>query len=257
MSFREYYSISNEIKRVTLLLLNNYRIVILDCPYSQFHSETVKTFFTDLIELKIDGYIDEYGFGALPVDTTDFIGTHIALCEEESTHWKPIMAFKTISLSRSQDFGIPFSPLSLLKGKLNDKSFEKVCSLIESRSGEISFDSSWTVSSAYRAEKGAPLFLLEAMAGLMTLYHQDSEVGIPELIVSGTMQVRADAFFIKMGAERIGEDSIFSHPAIKGGMCSILHLKEFSPFALRSAEKYRALWNARVTIDGSKVKAAS
>jgi len=215
---------------------SDYQVLLMDKPYDLMSVKEVKKIYTDLLELKISGYLAEYEYGALPADSTDLIGTHVMILDQNS---RILMAFKSISFKRCQSFGLPFPGLSLasLKPEL-EQEVKPLCST------DISYDSSWTIHPSLRAGANQ-LVLLEIMAALLVFLHQDSRFP-EEGIIAGVKRFKTDAFFRKMGAQSLASGELFPHPLLHGEPCSLLHWGGPSKTALRLAEKHEGLWSNRL-----------
>ncbi|MGZ5279528.1 MAG: hypothetical protein ACXWC9_06280, partial [Pseudobdellovibrionaceae bacterium] len=96
----------------------NLRFVVLKSPFqiwTQLENDTFKDLFHDMVRLKLQGYGLEYPRGVLPVDTSDFIATHLLVCKEEGSRLRPIMGFKTTSFADCEHHQIAFPALGLVQ----------------------------------------------------------------------------------------------------------------------------------------------
>ena len=84
------------------------KIVVLEAPYDSLKEKHAPDIFGKIISLKLQGYGPEYPYGTMPVDTNDFIATHLAVCVEDGSELKPIMAYKTVQQRKCRAHGVQF-----------------------------------------------------------------------------------------------------------------------------------------------------
>ena len=59
------------------------RFVILDCIREIWSLPEVRTLFQNIITLKLEGYAATYPDTLIPLDKSDFYGTHVLVCTED------------------------------------------------------------------------------------------------------------------------------------------------------------------------------
>lgn len=125
-----------------------YKVAVLDCPYDTWGSTNTQHLFSEIINLKLAGYKDVYTDGVLPMDTYDFIATHILVCMEENGKLRPLTGFKSVTSARCKRFNLPFPTAQLLSLGNTPLHVEAVDSIMKNcdESGNVlAYDSSWTV----------------------------------------------------------------------------------------------------------------
>ena len=91
------------------------RVVVLMNPYDSLVDPEVQKLFSKIINFKIEGYLQEYPYGALPVDTYDFIANHVVLCQEKKGDLFPIMGLKFIEYNTCTMHKLQFPVFLALK----------------------------------------------------------------------------------------------------------------------------------------------
>jgi hypothetical protein len=76
-------------------VMERLQVVVLDCPYNSFSSPTTQKLFGKFINMKLTGFLEEYGHGVMPLGAYDFIGTLIMLCEKKGDELEPVFCFKS------------------------------------------------------------------------------------------------------------------------------------------------------------------
>lgn len=239
-------------------MLDQYKLILLDCFYRETEDEKARQALIDTAALKIEGYFNEFQKNVLPVDTSDFYATHFIICERKKNIWKPVMASKATTLSRTEEFQQPFPVLSLLEGKVDQACIRDAKEKIETakkRKLDISYDSSWTID--YRIRKDSPekaFLLLEVFTSVMVNYHRDPKIEIPAFFVAGVPKVKTDTFFEKLGARPLKGNAHFPHAGLLGEDVVMMYCDEFSRTALRCADRWLNLWESREVLSAEAKK---
>ncbi|MCX6968034.1 MAG: hypothetical protein NTZ46_09725 [Verrucomicrobia bacterium] len=236
--------------------MSSYKVVVLDCPYDTWSKTSTQSLFSEIINLKLAGYTSVYTDGVLPVDTYDFIATHILVCGEENGQLKPLTGFKSVTLSRCKRFNLPFPTSQLLSGTNTPQHTEAVASIMRScdESGDVlAYDSSWTVHPLVRKDRPVHHFLQELF--ISNVVHLHTSAAPHKLLGAGVRQVRTDKFFERVGFKRLSNSgeplSTFKQASLVGAEVALIHLERFSEFATSIAQKYESFWNERVVIQAA------
>ncbi len=177
------------------------RLITLECPYDLMGQEKVQELFAKTLDLKIQGYLKEYPYGILPIDTTDFIGDHMILAQEWGGKLTPIMAQRSVSLERCQIHHLPFPGLQLLEGVPNAETHRSVLSrLVEaekSKNGRITYDSSVTIHPRVRENPILKQVVRDLIWVQHVLHHEN--VGTSLNITMAVTQFKMDQAFRIVG----------------------------------------------------------
>src|SRR4051794_13077167 len=103
------------------------KLAVINCPYDNWDNSSVRDLFCRIIGLKLAGYRGKHPYGALPLDTTDFVATHVAIGIDEGLQgFRPIMAYKTVTQERCKIHNLPFPALTLARASGGDAHARKV-----------------------------------------------------------------------------------------------------------------------------------
>lgn len=234
-------------------LESNLKIVILESPYDHWDHPLVQQLFPKIISLKLAGYRNEYPYGVLPVDTSDFVATHHLVCREEHGELTPIMGYKITKLDRCRVHGIGFPALTLAKAAGADQHAEAVQEIVtrcESAGINISYDSSWTIHPSLKEDRTLRDLLKNLTTAMLVRYHLES--GTQEQLGMGVLRFKTDRYFQNMGYQLLKkkwrELPPFDHPFLLGEKVVLMHSPNFSESALAMGQQFQELWDARITI---------
>ena len=230
-----------------------YKVVVLDCPYDTWSSTDTQYLFGKIINLKLLGYKSVYTDGVLPIDTYDFISTHILICGDEDGKLKPLTGFKSVTLARCKRFNLPFPTSQLLSGSNSPKHTEAVASVMKEcdESGEgLTYDSSWTVHPEARKSRAVHHFLQELFIANAVNLHNESTPH--KLLGAGVRRIRTDKFLERLGFTRLASAGqplpTFKQASLVGTEVALILLENFSEFATNISKKYEDYWTNRVVI---------
>lgn len=240
-----------------LPFITNFKMVILKNPskiWSQTEDAEFRNLFYKIARLKLRGYEAEYPPGVLPIDTTDFIATHILICDMKPEGASPITGIKSTTLSQSQTHRLNFPALSLVQAAEAQPHIQAMIHLIQQcqkLNKELAYTGSWTINPETRKDRVLTKEVTRMFYAAYVLYHMEYQIN--EIITGGTMRFKADHFFRSMGHD------IFSYKGqplppiyvkhLFGEQVQLLHLKAFTEEAKRSAEEFREMWSNRLEID--------
>jgi hypothetical protein len=184
-----------------VLCEHRLQLITIECPYDLLSQSEVQELFAKTLDLKIQGYLKEYPYGILPIDTTDFVGDHMILAQEWGGKLTPIMAQRSVSLERCQIHHLPFPGLQLLEGVENAESHRAALShLVDKevrKNGRITYDSSVTIHPKVREN----LVLKQVVRDLIWVQHVHfhESVGTSLNITMAVTQFKMDQAFRVMG----------------------------------------------------------
>ena len=240
-------------------LKEKFRMVVLDYPINLIDDPFVRDLFCKIIKIKHTGYMTAYHPDVIPVDKSDFVGTHISLCIEEDLQLNPIFTYKSISYDRCLKHVFEFPGLSLMKSDGNPSCVHRIEQILNENNKVphwVSFDSAWAQDPNVRLNKSpeTKLFLREVAMACGVWHHQEFE--IPHMITCGVKQVKTDLFFLNMGLEPLTDLANFTQSNLFGAAAVIFYNNTFSKFAIECSKKHITLWNEKLLIDGRKTKIA-
>src|SRR5262249_37783257 len=132
------------------------QIVVLDNPFRIWSNPVVQDLFVKAIDLKIRGYGGIYPEGVIPVDTNEFVGTHVLVCRKRGKKLFPITGFRSISLQRCDQHFLAFPSLAIARNSGAPRHAEVVQSIMDRcRKGRIRLEyfGGWTIDPAFRKER--------------------------------------------------------------------------------------------------------
>jgi hypothetical protein len=240
------------------MIFNNtkLKVVIIDYPIFALDNAECSKILGKALKMKYQGYATAYNDKVLPMDKTDFFGTHLILCEEIENELFPIFAYKSITLDRCKFHEVEFPILSLMKSDGHPMCVEALNHIIETTApSAISYDSAWAQDINYRFNKSLELKTLlgEIAMMFMVRHHQDAKIS--NAITNGVVKVKTDLFFQKLGFKKLTEDenSHFIQKHLDEEECVIFHTSEFSLEAHSYAKKHQELWENKLMIDGLEI----
>jgi len=233
---------------------NSFRVVVLDCPYNSWSKTETQRLFSSTVEMKLRGYQPVYEHGVMPVDSYDFIATHLLVCAEEGRALKPVTGFKSVTLSRCRKFNLPFPTSPLLRSHGEDaahsRAVEAIIRRCEEQEKEVVFDSSWTVDPEIRSRREFTRVLQELFISNVIHWHAPEKRH--EVLGTGILRVRTNRFFERVGFQQVQYDGEplppFGQASLQGASAVLIHFREGSSFARDVADAHHRLWENRITI---------
>ncbi len=237
---------------------SKFRVIVLRCPYDNFYNPMVRDLFPKIAQLKIKGYQKEYPYGVLPFDASDFIATHILLCEDLKTGLKPIMGFKSVTLERCDLHKINFPIFGMLKS--NDKTDiheESVLKLVQTYrergiAHRLAYNGSFTIDPDFRASEKVKKEIWGIATTLVVKYYE--EYFIDHVIAVCATTFKVDRYkrylgWINLNDAFGNELPSYKCYALSEAPLKVMHVTEVSEAAKSDALKYIDLWNKRITIE--------
>ena len=234
-----------------------YRVVTLDSPYETWHSLRTRTLFADLVDMKLRGYQDKYFPGVLPLDATDFVGTHHLICEESPRGFRPLMGFRSMTVERAAYHRLTFPALALAQAcgsKDHLLAVEKIVKTAGAHGRRLSYESSWTMLPSVSRDPAVADELHKILRAIKLL-HLEADL-IDESLMGAALRFKVPSLFTKLGYQPVtleGSDlPSVGVPFMGNEQILLLHLQRFSPCAMSFADQYRELWNHRVLISSTE-----
>ncbi len=191
----------------------------------------------------------------MPVDHTDYYGTHMVAAEErEDGQFYPLMAFKCVTLERCQKYHAQFPCMAMIKhlnSSVHATALEKILSELDCGGEHIAYGSSFAIDPNLSLEDR--IEMLELMYPLWFYYIQD--FGIKVAFSFGTVESKVFKILAKLGLELFKfEDRVLAPVAseIFYGQSAYLQLMDrCSSICQREARRadYLDLWVNRIHFD--------
>lgn len=232
-----------------------FRIAVLDCPYETWSEPLTQKLFSQMVDLKLSGFLTGYADGVLPVDGSDFICTHLMVCAEMPDEIKPLLAYRSISESRARKHAMTFPGLALVERTMTPAPdhVQAVRRMVE-RSQEtghaLRYCSAYTILPELREDRELVARLKIYMTGMHVLFHTEYQTA--ESLLGGVIRFKTDQYFASWGYERLALDGqelgTISNATLFGEPVYVMRLNQWSPHALQCAEQTQELWNSRLTV---------
>ena len=239
------------------------RLVLFREPYNQFSDPVACDLFCKLMRLKMTGYRRKHDQRVLPIDTYDYLATHIALCvSEKDGSLKPINAYKSISSRITDQHVLPFPAISLLNTcseKLEAKRFERRL-VGELGVKEVFYNGSWTMDETYKNNERVRQFLQEATLATLVQYYAYQK-RFP--VISGAVtRFGVDRWKETVGFEDIYDSngdmiSRFHSPVFSNSELRFMVLNRVSDEGLLHAKDYSELWDHRIELESDQLALAA
>lgn len=234
--------------------IHGLKIVILDNPLDTWDSKQTQHLFRQMVSLKLEGYRSEYPKNVLPLDASDFFGTHLMICKIDfSGDLIPLVAYKAVTLERCESRRQPFPPRAILKASQSDDSaLVDVMDRCRNENIPLSYDSAWTMNPKVRENREFSKYLRDITTTIGVFFHQ--EFKIPEWIVMGIKRFKTDQYFQWMGHADITREfrafASFDEPA------KLLHLKKYSDDSVQIAQTHSRMWQEKLLISADRIDGA-
>jgi hypothetical protein len=239
------------------LITEKYRFVLLRAPYEIMDFDVVQKIFPALIQLKTSGYRQEYQKHVLPFDSSDFVASHLLMCEKNGRDLKPVLGMKSVTLRRCDDHRISFPMLSMLEridSDLNSKApIQKILDSYRLKGTEekIAYNGSFTILPHLREDKVLMKYLWEVSFSLLANYYIDYEI-------DHVLAVCATKFKVNKKKEEYGWNYIsdggstleeYHCKALFGAPLVPMELFTSSERCRQSATRFKSMWLNKVVLD--------
>lgn len=234
---------------------DDLQIVVLDCPIDTWNEPLTRDLFHQMIGLKLEGYASEYPYGVLPCDTTDFVATHLLICQKQGSSFEVLSGYRSVSLKRCQAFNLKFSALTLAESGESESHIQAVKTMMdecEVTGQGLRYCSSYTMRPWIRGTTEAHALLRSVLVAVIIGFYND--YGVSRGILGGTVRCKADRFHQWMGYLPFVLDGRELPTLILKAFAGIEtrlmgYHGVFSPEAVSVAECHGALWSKRMTLE--------
>lgn len=239
---------------------NNLKIVVLECPYDTWNVPPTQEIFGKMVSMKIGGYQQRHPYGVLPVDTTDFISTHILICEGPGNDLKVLTGYKMISLERCRIHNVQFPMAAIFdaaKAPIHKAAALAIIEDCEANKIPLLYTGSWTFHSSIIGNRE---FVRELHPVFEAMYYfAFKDCGFKQIMCGCVPSMRTNTLFEKWGHYRVQKDGEqlppVSVPHLQGDQVVLMHLREFSDSVIQNAEKWRSLWQNRTVVSAESSRA--
>jgi hypothetical protein len=236
---------------------SKYKFVIVRSAYELMDHPLGKQIFPGIIALKTKGYRQEYQKGVLPFDSSDFIATHLLLCDVSGQTMKPVLGFKSVTLENCDSHRIAFPMLGMLDRQDDIKGDKKVIEAIldeyrkTKKSSKIAYNGSFTILPELRQDKAFMKHLWDLSFSLLANYYS-------EFNIDHVLAVCATKFHVNKKKENFGWNYIQGPSSVLGEYpCRALfgaglvpmELKTAHPDCQKSRNLFYEMWLNRLTLE--------
>lgn len=238
------------------------RYVVFDNLYRGFHHESVQHLFGKIAALKLSGYRSKHQDGVLPLDSTDFVGTHVLICgdSEGENPGTPLAGFKSVALSTCDKHMLSFPPVSLIRSCVptpvkHEKKILEMISEARAEKRDIYYNGSWTVAPETRSDPELREVLVQAsFAMLWTHYASRNQHPV---IAAAVVRFGVDANKRFIGFRDFVEDPGKDEEVIRTPHFSMSDLKlmiqdSLSDDGQRLCELFATAWKNRMLFSGEQ-----
>ncbi|MBC7711796.1 MAG: hypothetical protein H7177_00555 [Rhizobacter sp.] len=231
-------------------------IVVLESPYDSLILKDARKIFSNMINTKLRGYKSYHEDGVMPVDTTDFIATHLIIANKNNPFEEIYMSYKSCSYQTCEKYNIPFPFMAILKNYAHKDCYEKMSQTMEEcrfKNEDLSYDTGWTINPDIKGDKELQIILKEMVTTFVTNHHP--QYNVPHWVTLGICKVKTDQMFLKMGLDEISSNAVFQHPFLhKTAARAVISMyNQYTDYVFDTAKKYQSLWDNRITISGTSI----
>lgn len=229
---------------------SQFQVIVLDSPYNSFFNPQTQRYLTQALRLKLRSYQNVYAPGVLPLDTYDFISTHHLIGRGSGRNFQPLMVFRTTPLDRCAAHRLAFPGLAVLRGSGAEQHASELQKRLEQWSHQglrVSYGSGWAIAPELRENRELRNILKDLMTAMLVNYEVESRTD--RFVACGVVRVHTEEYFQSIGyrimTSQEGDLEPFPQASLIGSNAVLLEAEKFNARALRLAEQYRDLWEAR------------
>ncbi len=239
------------------LITEKYRFVVLRAPYEIMDFDVVQKIFPSLIQLKTTGYRQEYQKNVLPFDSSDFVASHLLMCEKDGRNLRPVLGMKSVTLKRCDDHRISFPMLSMLErldSDINSKDpVQKILHSYREKGIEekIAYNGSFTILPHLREDKVLMKYLWEVSFSLMANYYIDYEIDHVLAVCATKFKVNKKKEEYGWNYIRNGEKTLeeYNCRALFGAPLVPMELFTSNDDCRKSSMRFKEMWNSKLVLD--------
>ena len=229
----------------------NLRIVVIDCPIENWNHRVVKETFHKMVDLKLSGFRSRMPSNYLPVDASDYIGTHMLVCEEVCGNLTPLTGFKGISADRCLHYGQQFTGrtcISSVQSEIHKSVLNQYIDDALAPGYRLSYIGSYAV--APNTPKRIKAELLRLIFQLIAFYQVNFK--LTRLLAIGSTRSRTNITLRKLGFEPLMHQGSTMAPvcipSLQNEEFEVMRLEKLSEACNASITVYNSLWDNRIEI---------
>jgi hypothetical protein len=237
------------------------RLVTLESFYDSWDLKSAQDLLLKALVLKLRGYTAEYAPGVLPIDTTDFVGTHHVIGWDSGDSFEPVMGYKSFDLGRCAFHNLTLAPLAIIgvpgHADTREDARTAVRAVIEkgfSEGRRVTYDSSWTIDPEVRKDRALVGRLRELL--LTTHVFHTSEVGQFLSVTAGMLRFKTDETFAAWGYRPIltaeGKHANCHHAFLKGEKAVMMAADSYNEATWATARRNEEFWRNRHVIGSTE-----
>ena len=225
----------------------NLRFVTLECPLERWGDPDARAVFAEMVRLKVLGFGAQHVAGVMPVDTSDFIASHVLTCVAGNDGLHLVAAFRSISTERCREFNLTFSAESLAIAADAREHAAAVREFV-GQDGRVGYLGSWTIHPSARDNQPLRAALRDDFSLGSVLAHE--EAGIPRMVVGATLRFKVDRLLSPVGFRPLSLKGAELPPIAVRHLHgeAVLMMCRDDDAAPPEAEALRARWEARVVL---------
>ncbi|MBB6097543.1 hypothetical protein HNR42_000960 [Deinobacterium chartae] len=223
-------------------------LIELEAPIERWDDPEVRRHLGEIIALKRDGYRQYYDFPVAPVDTLDYVSTHLLTCRRSSGEL--LMAWRVTTCAQTERYGLSFPPdtyaaqwpqLGQHLGRARERAAES--------GGTLAYCSRWTARPSLRRDRRLFVHLGELASAQHAAIREHQRIA--ESFMSAVRRLHLEGLYARNGFEplRLGDvDMEVRVPHLRGETCLLMHCQETSAWSRQVALRWEELWTKRCVL---------
>lgn len=229
-----------------------YQMIRIPSIYDSIQDTLTQNLFSKIVEFKINGYLKEYPYGTLPLDSADFFASHLLIKNTEND--KIIIGMKSVTYNKCEIHKTKFPMFGMLES-IDDtsKHLSVLKDIITSHqinqsTDKLAYNGSYTVCPETRANKEEMKTVWEMSQAMMVNHYLEEKT--KQVIAICSKQFKIDKVKKNLGWDYF----YFDNSALDEYQCMSLANALFLPmtvtqhseFALNLANQYKSMWDCRL-----------
>lgn len=231
----------------------NFQIVVLTPPLQSLEKEDARYYFSNMCQMKLQGYQAVHGKKSLPLDHYDYLASHLLICLKGKEP-KIVSGFRSVSYATCLANDIEFDLLSEIKKYGSKQNLEEIQSLLDQcdkNNTDIVHNSKWTTLPQYKQEKKFQLDCLALTYAIMYHYHHH-ESEKQEWLCTGVKSLKTEKMIYRAGGIPLGSNPTYERDWCysKNEKLTLIHgHKNRDESRIKKyVDKYKKVWDERIII---------
>ncbi|MEW7279038.1 hypothetical protein ABW636_10630 [Aquimarina sp. 2201CG1-2-11] len=232
---------------------SNFQIVVLTPPLESLEKKEARYYFSNMCQMKLQGYQAVHGKKSLPLDHYDYLASHLLIClkGKEPTI---VSGFRSLSYNNCLSHDIEFDLLLEFKKFGNKQSLEELQNLLaqcNKNNTDIFHNSRWTTLPEYKKGRKFQLDCLALTYAIM-YYHHHHAIEKQEWLCSGINSLKTEKMLYRAGGIPFG-----SYPSYEREWCFSKnekltfvhgHKNRDESRIKKYVDKHKKTWDERIII---------